>query len=199
MTIGQAERVTQNRVVALFVDELKYRYLGHWQDRAGNSNVDEAVLGDYLHKAGYRNDQISRAIHLLKVEASNRSRTLYENNKAVYSLLRYGVPVKAEAGENTESIQLINWENPNANDFGIAEEVTVHGQHEKRPDVVLYVNGIALGVLELKKQPQVDRRRDPAEHQQPEAGIYRELFCDPAAGAGGQRFGRAALRNGWNL
>ncbi|MDQ8201485.1 HsdR family type I site-specific deoxyribonuclease [Pelagicoccus sp. SDUM812003] len=150
MTIGQAERVTQNRVVALFVDELKYRYLGHWQDRAGNSNVEEAVLGDYLTRAGYRNEQISRAIHSLKVEASNRSRTLYENNKAVYSLLRYGVPVKAEAGENTESIQLINWETPEANDFGIAEEVTVHGQHEKRPDVVLYVNGIALGVLELK-------------------------------------------------
>lgn len=51
--VGQAERVTQNRVVALFVDELKYRYLGHWQDRSGNSNVEEALLGDFLEKAGY--------------------------------------------------------------------------------------------------------------------------------------------------
>ena len=42
-------------------------------------------------------------------------------------------------------------ETPDNNDFGIAEEVTVRGQHTKRPDIVLYVNGIALGVLELKR------------------------------------------------
>ena len=41
MSIGQPERVTQNRVIALFCDELQYRYLGYWQDRDGNSNVEE--------------------------------------------------------------------------------------------------------------------------------------------------------------
>ena len=41
--------------------------------------------------------------------------------------------------------------NPAANDFAIAEEVTVAGKNTKRPDIVLYVNGIALGVLELKR------------------------------------------------
>ncbi len=40
---------------------------------------------------------------------------------------------------------------PLNNHFAIAEEVTVSGQHNKRPDIVLYVNGIALGVLELKR------------------------------------------------
>src|SRR5690606_7812671 len=41
--------------------------------------------------------------------------------------------------------------NPLENDFAIAEEVTVKGERTKRPDLVLYVNGIALAVIELKK------------------------------------------------
>ena len=95
--IGKPERVTQNRVIALFRDELKYRYLGDWSDR-DNSNIDENLLGDYLARAGYSPEQISRAIYLLRTEADNPNRSFYENNKAVYSFLRYGVPVKLEAG-----------------------------------------------------------------------------------------------------
>ena len=38
--IGKPERVTQERVIALFRDELGYRYLGDWSDRAANSNID---------------------------------------------------------------------------------------------------------------------------------------------------------------
>ena len=150
MSIGQPERVTQNRVIALFRDELHYRYLGNWQDRDGNSNVEEGLLTTYLTKTGYSAAQISKAIHDLRTEADNHSRGLYGNNKAVYDLLRYGVPVKIEAGKPTETVNLINWAEPDKNDFAIAEEVTLHGNHERRPDIVLYVNGIAVGVLELK-------------------------------------------------
>jgi type I restriction enzyme R subunit len=46
---------------------------------------------------------------------------------------------------------LINWKELEKNDFYIAQEVTVRGQHTKRPDIVLYVNGIAVAVLELKR------------------------------------------------
>ncbi len=53
--------------------------------------------------------------------------------------------------KNTETVWLIEWKNPLNNDFALAEEVTVKGEHSKRPDVVLYVNGIALVVLELKR------------------------------------------------
>ena len=38
--VGQSERATQNRVIALFRDVLRYRYLGDWTDRAGNSNIE---------------------------------------------------------------------------------------------------------------------------------------------------------------
>jgi type I restriction enzyme R subunit len=148
--IGKPERVTQNRVIALFRDELKYRYLGDWSDRPANSNIEEKLLTAYLTKCKYTPEQISRAIYLLKTEAENPNRTLYENNKAVYNLLRYGVPVKVEAGKVTETVNLINWEKPDENDFVIVEEVTLLGNHERRPDLVLYVNGIAVAVIELK-------------------------------------------------
>lgn len=148
--IGQPERVTQNRVIALFREELGYAFLGDWTDRSGNSNVEEKLLTAYLAKCGYSAAQISRALDRLRTEANNPNRNLYENNKAVYSLLRYGVQVQAAAGENTETIKLINWDDVTQNDFAIAEEVSLHGNHERRPDLVLYVNGIAVGVIELK-------------------------------------------------
>ncbi len=147
--IGQPERVTQDRVIALFRDELEYRYLGDWTDRA-NSNVEESILSAWLAKCGYSPEQASRTIYLLRTEADNHNRSLYGNNQAVYQYLRYGVPVKIEAGKVTETVHLIDWANPERNDFAIAEEVTLRGGHERRVDLVLYVNGIAIGVLELK-------------------------------------------------
>jgi len=148
--IGKPESATQDRVIALFRDELGYRYLGDWTDRDGNSNIEEGLLTAYLTKNGYTPAQIRSAIYKLRTEADNHSRSLYENNKAVYNLLRYGVPVKIEAGKVTETVRVINWKEPEKNDFAIAEEVTLRGNLERRPDIVLYVNGIAIGVLELK-------------------------------------------------
>ena len=148
--IGKPERATQNRIIRLFRDELGYRYLGDWRDRDENSNIEEELLTSYLLRNEYSPAQISSAIHKLRTEADNHSRSLYANNKEVYSLMRYGVPVKVEAGKVTETVHLINWQEPDKNDFAIAEEVTLHGDHERRPDLILYVNGIAVGVIELK-------------------------------------------------
>ncbi len=69
----------------------------------------------------------------------------------MYGLLRYGVNVSGEASENKKYVHLIDWKNPLANDFYIAEEVTVKGRNTKRPDLVIYVNGIAIAVIELKR------------------------------------------------
>ena len=149
MSIGKPERETQKRVIALFRDELHYRYLGDWTDRDNNSNIEEGLLTDWLKKS-YTPAQISMTLHKLRTEADNHNRNLYGNNQEVYKLLYYGVPVKIEAGKVTETVHVINWEKPEKNDFVIVEEVTLKGNHERRPDIVLYVNGIAIGVLELK-------------------------------------------------
>lgn len=168
MSIRQHERATQNRIIALFRDELHYRYLGDWRDRDNNTNIEEDLLSAYLTKNGYSSAQISKAIHMLRIEADNH-RGLYGNNQRVYQLLRYGVPVKIEAGKVTETVQLINWREPEKNDFVIAEEVTLRGNLERRPDLVLYVNGIAIGILELKNSRKSisDGIRQSLSNQQP--------------------------------
>ena len=122
--VDQPERATQDRVIALFRDELGYRYIGDRADRCDNSNIEEHQLSAWLTKFGYTSAQISAALHKLRTEADNHSRALYGSNQAVYSLLRYGVPVKTEAGTPTETIHLINWRVPEQSDFAIAEEVT---------------------------------------------------------------------------
>lgn len=148
--IGKPERATQNRIVELFKNELGYRYLGNWEERENNSNIEFDLLTSFLTKAGYNKDQINTAILKLQSEANNHNRSLYQNNKEIYSLLRYGLSVKTDLGKPSETVKFINWNEPHKNDFAIAEEVTLKGKNERRPDLVLYINGIAISVIELK-------------------------------------------------
>ncbi|MGB3602673.1 type I restriction endonuclease subunit R [Gordonia sp. (in: high G+C Gram-positive bacteria)] len=150
--VGQIERKAQNRVVALFRDQLGYEYLGNWEYREGNANVETELLTQNLRARGYDDNLINRALDQLGKAASvGAGHDLYEANRDVYGLLRYGVKVKPGVGQQTETVWLIDWKNPDANHFVVVEEVTIAGQHTKRPDVVLYVNGLALATLELKR------------------------------------------------
>jgi len=150
--VGQPERKAQDRVIELFQESLGYGYLGNWEYREGNSNVEVDLLAQNLRDRGYSDNLINKALDKLKSDASlGGGRDLYEANRDVYGLLRYGVKVKPGVGEQTATVWLIDWAHPDANDFALAEEVTVLGQHTKRPDIVLYVNGIALGTIELKR------------------------------------------------
>ena len=150
--VGQKERATQNRVVKLFQDHLGYSYLGDWHEREDNSNIETGLLSDWLSRQGVSETLVKRTIRELEHAAAlGDGRHLFDANKDVYSLLRYGVKVKEGAGEQFQTVWLIDWQNPENNDFAIAEEVSVRGENKKRPDIVLYVNGIALGVIELKR------------------------------------------------
>ena len=150
--VGERERRTQQRVVDFFTDALDYAYLGHWKDRVGNSNIERELLTDWLKRQGHSDLVINRVLFQLdRAAALGGSKALYDANREVYGLLRYGVKIQPAAGEQTITVWLIDWANQNSNDFAIAEEVTVAGENTKRPDLVLYVNGIALGVLELKR------------------------------------------------
>jgi len=151
LTIGQRERQTQNRIVRLLQDQLGFRYLGNWQDRENNSNIEPDILAPWLASRGISQDLIGKAVFALTQAATDQSKPPYLVNKQVYSLLRYGVNVQPEVGQHEQTVGLIDWQNPLVNDFAFAEEVTIKGVYNKRPDIVLYVNGIALGVLELKR------------------------------------------------
>ncbi len=150
--VGQIERKTQERIVKLFRDRLGYQDLGSWERREGNSNVEVQLLEMNLEERRYGAIQIRKAVETLRSDASlGGGRELYEANRDVYELLRYGAKVKPDVGEPNETVWLIDWKEPDANHFAIVEEVTVLGRHDKRPDLVLYVNGIAVGTIELKR------------------------------------------------
>ncbi|WP_311945116.1 type I restriction endonuclease subunit R [Halomonas piscis] len=177
-TVGQRERLTQQQVIRFFQQELGYRYLGDWKDREGNRNVEETLLCDWLTRQGHDERVISRALRELdQAAALSGSKTLYDANRAVYEKLRYGVHIKPSVQEQTVTVWLIDWTNPANNDFAVAEEVTVAGPNTKRPDVVLYVNGIALGVLELKRSTVAvaEGIRQSLDNQKPE--FIRPFFA----------------------
>lgn len=149
--VGQPERLTQNRIIKLFTDTLRYKYLGNWEYRPHNSNIERELLKANLTKRGYSDTLINKALDKLHAAANNLGRNLYNNNNEVYKLLRYGAKVKENAGDNNETVHFIDWNNIDKNDFGVAEEVTLYGNRERRPDIVIYINGIAVGVIELKR------------------------------------------------
>lgn len=150
--VGQIERKTQDRLVGLFRDHLDYDYLGNWEYESDNRNINEKFLSTWLKKQGYSSTLINKTLRELeRAAALGAGKNLYDANKEVYSLLRYGVKVREGAGEQHQTLFLIDWKNPENNHFGLAEEVTITGELKKRPDLVIYVNGIALGVIELKR------------------------------------------------
>ena len=150
--INALERVTQNRIVKLFQDKLNYTYLGDWQDRPNNKNIEVSLLTKWLTDRGTSSMLISKAIRELdKASAMGQGKKLFDANLAIYKLLRYGAKVQEDISSNNETVDFIDWKNIENNDFAIAEEVSIEGENRKRPDIIIYVNGIALGVIELKR------------------------------------------------
>jgi putative DNA restriction-modification system, restriction enzyme len=76
---------------------------------------------------------------------------LYEVSRKVYSLLCYGVKVQRSALESLETAWLIDWTNLGTDYFVVAEEAMVKGYCTKHSELIVHVNGIVFGVMELKR------------------------------------------------
>ena len=155
--IDQIEKVTQNRVINFFKDKLHYTYLGDLHDSENENIIQERLYSYLTGKGGYSEKLASRAINMLVRASTNLQHGLYDANKEVYRLLKYGAKIKEDIGESEKTVFFINFNEPLKNDFAIAEEVTVVGDNVKRPDIVIYVNGIALAVIELKRSSEIGR------------------------------------------
>ena len=154
--IGAPESATQARVVELFAKTLGYKYLGDKTDEY-NFNILPDLLWLSLANRGYTRRAADAAIVQLQTAANNLvNGDLYAANKEVYSLLKYGAKVQDGKG-GIATVKLIDFDHladpakEDPNDYYFAEEVTVAGFYDKRPDIVVYVNGIALAVIELKR------------------------------------------------
>jgi len=175
--IGKPERATQTRVVALFREELGYRYVGDWSDRDGNSNIEEGLLTPYLATRGYSPAQISAAIYKLRTEARpSRSQPLRQQPGGLQpSPLRRAGEDRGGQGHGNGPPHRLGRAGEK-NDFVVAEECHAQGRaRAAAPTVVLYVNGIAIGVLELKNSRVSigDGIRQNLSNQQPE---FNERF-----------------------
>ena len=150
--IGKPEIATQDRLLRLFHDELGYDYLGNLKP-LDNKNLRVEDLYSWLNKANPgRTELAAKALDKFAKAPQNFQTTqIAAANEEIYGMLKYGVSVEPEPGAAPVSIYLIDWLNPRNNDFYVAEEVTVNEAAPKRLDLVVYVNGIALAVIELKR------------------------------------------------
>ncbi len=143
----KTEKEAQKQVIETF-KTMGYAYLGDLI-KSDNENINKESLKAWLVKNQKINNE---RWHKIEHEINNALKNdLYEANQKFYGLLIYGVKTKISQNEPTQTSWLIDWKDVSKNEFSVAEEVSVKGPNMKRPDVVLYVNGIALGVLELKK------------------------------------------------
>lgn len=79
---------------------------------------------------------------------------LMEENRRIHKLITEGVDVEYYANDGTLTagkVALMDFERPEQNDWlAVSQFVVIHGQYHRRPDVVLFVNGLPLAVIELK-------------------------------------------------
>ncbi len=142
----KTEKEVQKQVIETF-KSMGYAYLGDLT-KSDNENINKESLKAWLVKNQTINDERWQRIeHEINKALEN---DLYEANQKFYELLIYGVKTKISQNEPTQTSWLIDWKDVSKNEFSVAEEVSVKGSNTKRPDIVLYINGIALGVLELK-------------------------------------------------
>lgn len=184
MSITKPERHTQNRVIALLQERLpQIKYVGNLENDE-NTNLREETLMQWLtQQQGIGEAEAKKAVRALRqaIGQCERWDNLCEISEKVYSLLRYGVSVERGARQTKQRVHFINWKNADSNVFELAEEVTVAcnaaavSEH-RRPDIVLYVNGIALVVIELKRQgvPVVEAIRQNWRNQQ--TGYIPQFF-----------------------
>ena len=158
----------ENAIIQLFTDNLGYAHVyGPEVERDYHSPLYEDELWPALRAVNPGRSQaaLEDAVARLKdIETGS----LLQRNMVFMDYLQNGVPVKVwvEGEERSELIYLLDYAHPERNHFTVANQWTVVEQSEKRPDVILFVNGLPLVVMELKS---------PSREETDASDAYRQL------------------------
>ena len=158
----------ENAVLQLLNEGLGYTYVyGPDVERDYHSPLYEDVLLPALQRInkGLPLDAINEAIYKLK---NFESGSLLQKNMTFTDYLQNGISVKyfVNGEERSTLVYLVDFKNPANNDFTVANQWTFIENSEKRPDVILFINGLPLVVVELKS---------PSREETDASDAYRQL------------------------
>ena len=132
--------------------------LENLNDKSNRSTKNEVAFKDILKATAIKlNSEIPESAIDQAIEALTARRVAMSPilaNKEVYNLIRNGVPVQFENSQGkTEkgSVRVIDFENPENNDFCAVTQLWIKGDlYPRRPDILIYINGLPLVFIELK-------------------------------------------------
>lgn len=158
----------ENAVLQLMNEELGYSYVyGPEVERDYHSPLYEDVLLPCLQRLNpaLPDDALGEALYKLK---NFETGTLLQKNMVFMDYLQNGVPVKyVENGEERSTlVYLVDFKHPGNNEFTVSNQWTFIENSEKRPDVIFFVNGLPLVVVELKS---------PSREETDASAAYRQL------------------------
>lgn len=158
----------ENAVLQLMNEELGYSYVyGPEVERDYHSPLYEDVLLPCLQRLNpaLPDDALGEALYKLK---NFETGTLLQKNMVFMDYLQNGVPVKyVENGEERSTlVYLVDFKHPDNNEFTVSNQWTFIENSEKRPDVIFFVNGLPLVVVELKS---------PSREETDASAAYRQL------------------------
>ena len=158
----------ENAILNLFTDVLGYSYAyGPDIDRDYHDPLYEELLLSALQRInpGLPMEALNEAVYKIK---NFETGTLLQKNMTFTDYMQSGVPVKyfVDGEERSALVYLIDFQNPSNNDFTVVNQWTIVENSEKRPDVILFVNGLPLVVVELKS---------PSREETDASAAYRQL------------------------
>ena len=158
----------ENAVLQLMRETLGYNYVyGPDVERDYHSPLYEDMLLPALQRVNRKHplEALNEAVYKLK---NFETGTLVQKNMTFMDYLQNGVPVKYfEKGEERSTlVYLVDFQHPDNNEFTVANQWTVIENSEKRADVILFVNGLPLVVVELKS---------PSREETNASAAYRQL------------------------
>lgn len=145
------EQSYENAIIQLFTDELEYEYIpGPEIERDYKKVVLEDVLIECMKAINPASDALAIEEAMRKM-LSAESPNLIENNKVFHDYLTNGIPVNYyKDGRQSDHIWLVDYSDAENNNFMVVNQFTIHDVENKRPDIIVFINGIPVVMMELK-------------------------------------------------